>query len=141
MPPQYLGLHPYVFKNTVTKAAEYANTAQTVGSTIFGALTGLGAKKATTSVTPSHPITTNDQSTAAGWKKWAAPAAYAFGSAVLAGAAAGGAYYKREDINVGFAWATDHMKYVGNLWDEEALKRRLNTLVDAEEQEGALFRT
>jgi hypothetical protein len=141
MPPQYLGLHPYVFKNTVTKAAEYASTAQTVGSAIFGALAGLGAKKATTSVTPSHPITPDDQSNAAGWMKWAAPAAYTFGGAVLAGAAAGGAYYKREDINVGFAWATDHMKYVGNLWDEEALKRRLNDLVDAEEQEGALFRT
>ena len=138
IPPQYLGLHPYVFKTTVTKAAEYANTAQTVGSTVFGALAGLGAKKAATSST-TQP--TPDQSAAAGWKKWAAPAAYAFGSAVLAGAAVSGAYYKREDINVGFAWATDHMKFVGNLWDEEALKRRLNALVDAEEQEGVLFRT
>jgi hypothetical protein len=141
MPTQYFGLHPYVFKNTVTKAAEYATTAQTVGSTIFGALAGFGAKKATTSASLSQPITTGDQSAAAGWKKWAAPAAYAVGGAVLAGAAAGGAYYKREDINVSFAWATDHMKYVGNLWDEEALKRRVSALIDAEEQEGVLFRT
>jgi hypothetical protein len=134
-PSQYLGLHPYVFKNTVTKAAEYADTAQTVGSTIFGAFAGLGAKKATTSASPSQPIT------ASGWGKWVTPAAYAFGGAVLAGAAAGGAYYKREDINVGFTWATDHMKYVGNLWDEQALKKRLDALVDTEEQEGVLFRT
>jgi len=131
----YLGLHPYVFKNTVTKAA---NTVQTVGSTIFGALAGLGTKKATA---PSQPITSDSQTTASPWGKWVAPTAYAFGGAVLAGAAVGGAYYKREDINVGFTWATDHMKYVGTLWDEEALKKRLDALVEIEEQEGVLFRT
>ncbi|KAF9464385.1 hypothetical protein BDZ94DRAFT_1256321 [Collybia nuda] len=130
----YLGLHPHVFKNTVTKAAEFATTAQTVGSAVIGALAGLGAKKTGTS-TPPQPSAGNS-----GWK-WAAPAAYAVGGAILAGAAAGGAYYKRDDINEGFTWATDHMKYVGNLWDENTLKKRVDALIDVEEQEGVLFRT
>lgn len=134
----YLGLHPYVFKNTVTNAV---TTAQTVGSTILGAFAGLSAKKATTSMSSAQQITSDNSSAAAGWKTWTTPAAYAVGSAVLAGAAVGGAYYKRDDINVGLAWATDHMKYVGNLWDEEALKRRVDALMDAEEQEGVYFRT
>jgi hypothetical protein len=101
-------------------------------------LAGLGAEKATA---PSQPITSDSQTSASPWGKWVAPTAYAFGGAVLAGAAVGGAYYKREDINVGFTWATDHMKYVGTLWDEEALKKRLDALVEIEEQEGVLFRT
>ena len=59
---------------------------------------------------------------------------------MFAGAVAGGAYYKREDLEQGYAWATDHMKYVKNLWDEEALRKRVDDLLDIENQEGVLFR-
>lgn len=120
----------------MTKAAEYATAAQTVGSAMLGAFAGFGAKKA---ATPTPPPQTN-QTSASPWK-WAGPAAYAVGGAILAGAAAGGAYYKRDDLNLGFTWATDHMKYVGNLWDEAALKKRVDALIDTEEQESVLFRT
>lgn len=106
---------------------------------MFGAFAGLGVKKAATP-TPSPQPAASNQTPASPWK-WAGPAAYAVGGAILAGAAAGGAYYKRDDINVGFTWATDHMKYVGNLWDEGALKKRVDALIDIEEQEGVLFRT
>ncbi|KAG6833916.1 hypothetical protein H0H87_007927 [Tephrocybe sp. NHM501043] len=134
---QYLGIHPHVFKNSVTKAAEYASAAQTVGSAVFGAFAGLGAKKATTSNTqPTTPTASSS-----GWASWAAPAAYAVGGAVLAGAAAGSAYYKREDIGTGLNWATDHMKYVGNLWDEAALSRRIETLMTMKEKAGVTFHT
>lgn len=75
-----------------------------------------------------------------GWTKWA-PALYTVGGAVVAGAAAGGAYWRRDDLGVGYSWATDHMKYVRNLWDEEALKRRVNSLIEIEETEGVVFRT
>lgn len=74
------------------------------------------------------------------WSKWA-PAAYAVGGAVLAGAAAGGAYYKREDLTQGLIWATDHLKYAGNLWDEAALAKRVEDLVDIEKEHGVVFRT
>ena len=60
---------------------------------------------------------------------------------MLAGAAAGTAYYKRDDIGVGYRWATDHMKYVGNLWDEKALTKRVDDLMQIEEKMGVLFRT
>lgn len=74
------------------------------------------------------------------WSKWA-PAAYAVGGALLASAAAGTAYYKREDLGAGYSWATDHMKYVRNLWDENALRRRVDNLIDVEERMGVTFRT
>ncbi|TFK43728.1 hypothetical protein BDQ12DRAFT_675456 [Crucibulum laeve] len=130
----YLGLHPFVVKHSVTKAAEYATVAQTVGSTLLGSFAGFSAKKA------SQPAPQPQAAAQTGWARWA-PAAYAVGGAILAGAAAGGAYYKREDLGQGYSWATDHMKYVGCLWDEDALKQRVETLIDIEEQEGVIFRT
>ena len=66
---------------------------------------------------------------------------YAVGGAILAGAVAGGAYYKRDDLTQGLSWATDHMKYVGNLWDEETLNQRVEALVDIEKERGIIFRT
>lgn len=68
------------------------------------------------------------------------PAAYAIGGAVVAGAAAGGAYYARDQLTQGYNWATDHMKYVGNLWDNEGMKDRMEALMDIDEQGGVVFR-
>lgn len=74
------------------------------------------------------------------WQKWAAPAAFAIGGAVLAGAA-GTAYYKREEIGVGYTWITDHLQYVGNLWNREELEGRLDRLLAIESGMGVLFHT
>ncbi|KAK0191145.1 hypothetical protein F5146DRAFT_930000 [Armillaria mellea] len=134
----YLGLHPYVFKNSATRATEYVNTARTVGSALLGSFAGFGVKKAADSK-PATENTPPPPESKTSWSKWA-PAAYAVGGALLAGAAAGGAYYRREDLGVGYTWATDHMKYVKNLWDEPALRQRVEDLVDIEEQEGVVFR-
>lgn len=102
---------------------------------MFGSIAGFGAKKASGTTTPP-----NAQTSGSSWSKWA-PAAYAVGGALVAGAAVGGAYYKREDLGQGYTWATDHMKYVRNLWDEDALKRRVETLLDVEKDMGVVFRT
>ena len=59
----------------------------------------------------------------------------------MAGAVAGGAYYNRSDLTQGLSWATDHMKYVGNLWDEESLNQRVEALIDIEKERGVTFRT
>lgn len=76
------------------------------------------------------------------WQRLAAPAAYAVGGALLAGAAAGtAAYYKRDDIGIGYAWVTDHLKYVGNLWNKDELEARLDKLFAIEAQLGVLFHT
>jgi hypothetical protein len=109
--------------------------AQTVGSALFGALAGLSAGRAAEQVSspPDAPRT--------GWNRWAAPAAYAVGGAVLAGAAVGSAWCKRDDLGQGYNWATDHMKFVGVLWDEKALKQRVTDLIDLEKSHGILFRT
>lgn len=71
------------------------------------------------------------------WVKWASYG----GAVVAAGAAAGTAYYKRDDLALGYSWATDHMKYVGNLWDDEsAMRKRVENLIDIEQDMGVPFR-
>ena len=57
-----------------------------------------------------------------------------------AGAAAGGAYYARDHLNQSYSWLMDHMKYVGNLWDEASLEQRVEALCDIEEKNGVIFR-
>ncbi|KAL0573967.1 hypothetical protein V5O48_007982 [Marasmius crinis-equi] len=134
----YFGLHPYVFKNTASKAAQYAETAKT----LFDSWNSVGSGKATTSgsSTPPAGLLTGPTPEQSGWGKWA-PAAYAVGGALFAGAAAGGAYYKRAELGLGYTWATDHLKYVGNLWDEEALKKRVDNMIEVDETKGIFFRT
>jgi hypothetical protein len=134
-----LGLHPYVFKNGVTKAAEYVDTARSMAGGMFGAVAGLGAKKNTMSPGPPNAATSSPPSQETKKSSWGwAPAVV--GGALLAGAAAGTAYYKRDDLNSGYTWATDHMKFVGNLWNEGKLRERVDNLVDIEEETGVLFR-
>ncbi|THV08377.1 hypothetical protein K435DRAFT_740428 [Dendrothele bispora CBS 962.96] len=151
----YLGLHPFVFKNSATKAIQYANSARVVGSTLAGSLAGWGAKKASTPTSESAPSTPASEdgsklgtssnpppaqtSNQGVWSKWA-PAAYAVGGAVAAGAAGGMAYWRKDDLGMGYNWVTDHFKYVGNLWDEEELKKRLDTIIEVERTYGVLFK-
>lgn len=130
---QYLGIHPFVVKNTVGKYAEYATAATSIGSAIMGSFAGFTAQKAAKPNTPSA-------SPSSAWSKWA-PAAYTVGGAVLAGAAAGGVYYARDDLTQGLTWATDHLVFVGNLWDQAALEKRVEDLVDIEKEHGVIFRT
>ncbi|KAI0368101.1 hypothetical protein BV20DRAFT_1045197 [Pilatotrama ljubarskyi] len=144
----YLGLHPFVFKNSATQAAGYVRSA----TSVLGGFKAWGSKNTTTTTTsapsgkpsiapapaPAAQKTTTTSTSV--WQKWA-PAAYAVGGALLAGAAAGTAYYKRDDINVGYAWVTDHMRYVGNLWNQAELEQRLSKLLEIESQMGVLFHT
>lgn len=128
-----------MFKNTASQAAGHVKSAHE----LFTATTSFFGSK------PPPPKFSNPikaalpappPAPASPWAKWA-PAAYAVGGALLAGAAAGTAYYRREDISGGYAWATDHMKYVGSLWDEGSLKKRVDDLMQIEETMGVLFRT
>lgn len=132
-----------MFKNNVTKAAELAGTARTIASDVLW----LFGKSQSASPTPPNPplqITAAGESSGTtpttGWSRWA-PAAYAVGGAVAAGAAAGAAYWRRDELALGYNWAFDHMKYVGNLWDEAAMKKRLENMMLAETKHGIVFKT
>ncbi|TFL00526.1 hypothetical protein BDV98DRAFT_549784 [Pterulicium gracile] len=131
----YLGVHPHVFKNSATKVAEHADNVRTLAGGIFGSLAGLSAQKAVKTVgTPS----TGGGAAKSGWGKWA-PAAYAVGGGLFAAAAAGAAYYNKDDIGAGYGWINDQLKYVGNLWDEKGMQARLDKLIDAHVKHGVFF--
>ncbi len=145
IPSQYLGLHPFMFKNSATQAADYVRSATNVlsGFKGWGAKTATTTTTASTSAAPAAAAAAGAQSTTATtsvWSKWA-PAAYAVGGALIAGAAAGTAYYKRDDIGTSYAWVSDHMKYVGNLWSQAELEERLSKLLEIEARMGVLFHT
>ncbi|CDO71370.1 hypothetical protein BN946_scf184908.g128 [Trametes cinnabarina] len=132
-------------RNSATQAAGYVRTA----TNVLSSFKGWGSKSTTTATFSTNaPIApgaasaaqTTTTSTTSVWQKWA-PAAYAVGGALLAGAAAGTAYYKRDDIGVGYTWVSDHLKYVGSLWSQEELEARLNKLLEIESQMGVLFHT
>ena len=80
------------------------------------------------------------------WTRYLTPTTgYAVGGVLLATAAAGTAYYRRQDIENSVNWAQDHMKYVGNLWSEQELRDRLDKLMNLSKSkanggEGILFR-
>lgn len=59
----------------------------------------------------------------------------------MAGALAGTAYYHRTDIETSYGALTQHMQYVGALWDKNALAERIRNLVEGETMHGVVFRT
>jgi len=131
-----------VFKNGATKAVGYVQTARDIANS-FSALRGVGG-----SATPTIPtagkaplsITAPPPGDPSGWSRWA-PTAIGVGGALLAGAAAGTAYWRKDDIGAGYKWWADHMKYVGNLWDEQSLSARVSRAIQIERDMGVLFRT
>lgn len=112
----YLGLHPGVFKYQADQAISYAT--DVVKS--FGFFNAASQKA--TSSTALVPAQTAAKPAANGWARWAP----AVGGALLAAGAAGAAYYRRDDLASGWQWGNDHLKYVGTLWDENALRARLD---------------
>ncbi|KAH0839934.1 hypothetical protein J3R83DRAFT_888 [Lanmaoa asiatica] len=137
----YLGMHPFVFKNSATRAVEYANAARGIATDMYSLFKG--TERPTATPNPALlQITagTSETPSASAWTKWA-PAAFAIGGAVVAGATAGAAYMRRDDITSGYTWASDHMKFIGNLWDEKAMRERLENLLAAHADHGIVFKT
>lgn len=140
----YLGLHPHVFKHQVTKAAEVAQTTKTFVSDIMKVINQNNQQTAVASTRrPVAALPAPEPATGAGgfWQKWGTTALAVGGTVIAAGAAASAAYCKKEDIGIGYTWALDHMKYVGNLWEQEEMDKRLNTVVEYDKRMGILFRT
>lgn len=68
------------------------------------------------------------------------PAAYALGSALVAGGI-GAAYARRADIADAAGWVQGHLRYVSHLWDEGEMKGRVQEVLKVEEELGVTFRT
>ena len=129
-----------MFKNSATRAVEYANAARGIVTDVYSLFKG--AEKPAATPNPSLlqiAAGPSEIASASAWGKWA-PTAYALGGAVIAGATAGAAYMRREDITSGYTWASDHMKFVGNLWDEKVMRERLDNLLAANADHGIIFK-
>ncbi|KAA1466770.1 hypothetical protein DENSPDRAFT_812059 [Dentipellis sp. KUC8613] len=138
----YYGLHPHVFKNSATKATEYVASAQKTASSLWSTLSGLQSptKSAPASAAQPAGLLSSPSAGETPWSRWA-PAAYAVGGALLAGAAAGAAYYRRNELTLVSANVLDHMRYVGNLWDQDALSKRVEDVLEIEKEHGVVFKT
>jgi hypothetical protein len=145
---KYLGLHPFVFRNQAAKATEYAQAAWSLWET-FGTSTGTSTPTASASAASATMASAAASASASAgalptsqqsiWTKIAAPAAYAVGSALVAGGL-GAAYMRRNDIVDGYGWVQGHMKYVSHLWNEEEMKGRVNRIVEVGKEMGVPFR-
>ncbi|KAG8743960.1 hypothetical protein FRC10_011034 [Ceratobasidium sp. 414] len=139
---QYYGLHPSVISNSAAKAVDYASAAQQA----FAAFNSLRPSPVPTQPTRAAilppPSASQATKSASPWSTWVP----AVGGALLAGAAAGTAYWKRKEVveygaqvaGVG-AWLKDHMQYIGNLWDEKALAGRVDEVMRLVEEGGVAF--
>ena len=65
---------------------------------------------------------------------------YGLGAVALGAAAAGTAYYRREDFMNGWKWGFDHMTFVRNLWDDAGMKERLDALDTLDKKYSIRFR-
>ncbi|KAJ1308952.1 hypothetical protein OPQ81_004635 [Rhizoctonia solani] len=141
----YYGLHPSVFSNTASKAADYVSAAQQAFSA-FNSFRPASIKpvpQPARAAIMAPPIMAQHSKSASPWTTWVP----AVGGAIIAGAAAAGtAYWKRNEVaqygaqvaGVG-TWLRDHMQYIGNLWDEEALKLRVDAIMELVEEGGLSF--
>jgi len=141
---KYLGLHPQVFRNTADKAVGYVQDVHQTASGLFGAFSQPVGKSAPGIGQPAAallaPAPASSSPSLERWGRWG-QAAYAAGGALIAGAAVSTAYYHRANIESGCGFLTEHMQYVGALWDRDALGKRVRNLVEGETTHGILFRT
>jgi hypothetical protein len=80
---------------------------------------------------------TAETSTSSWWKT--PKAAAGLGALALGAAAAGTAYYRRDDLATGWKWGFDHMTFVKNLWDTEGMKRRMEGIETMRQSHNVTF--
>lgn len=137
-----------MFKNQASKVVDSARTIASSLGFLRSTMSKPEPKKAPAAGLLPAPETSTSTSADSGrpWDRFLSPAAgFAVGGVLLATAAAGTAYYKRQDIMAAQNWAQDHLKYVGNLWDEQQLHDRVAKLVELSKDksdggQGILFR-
>lgn len=93
---------------------------------------GPGTRSASSSSETTMNATSSATSANAGGSRWRS-ALMATGAIALAGGAAAGAYLNRERLGGAYGWVSDHLMFVGNLWDENVLRKRLSDIVELPE--------
>ena len=123
----FYGVHPGVFKNSVDKYSGYIKTAQEVGSTLaplgaaLGGMLGFGAATSNAQRDRSN----NGRNAGSGASSWM----WATGAAALAAGAAGaGIYANRNTLSQSYTWVSDHLDFVGNLWDSKNSEQRVKDI-------------
>lgn len=159
-----LGLNPAVFKSTFDKALDYASKGQAAlaalgaGYGFFRSATSSSnansapSSSASTTTASSSRSASKSSSSSKDSKQVSAPPPAESPSATpgsnwlslpylaaagLTGAAAaafGAAYYNRDTLAQHWTWATSHLSFVGELWKQEELERRLEMVVAAREK-------
>ncbi|KAE8255883.1 hypothetical protein A4X13_0g2892 [Tilletia indica] len=109
------------------------SSSSTLGSSRAGG--GEASTSSSRSVRQNSNSATEEKSkdeSAAVKKGWSSSMLAAGGAALLVGGAA--AFMKQQQIREGvgssYTWVQDHLAFVGNLWDPEAQRQRLDSLVD-----------
>lgn len=139
-------------KHSLTQAASYYEQARSVasgltmlspiavglGTSLFGKKEQPEAGPSGNRSTPGHSVkgkepsneTTTSDSSKSSWamRMPSTNSLYGMAAVAVGAAAVGTAYYRREDFMNGWKYGYEHMTFVGNLWDENAMRGRLDTL-------------
>ncbi|GMK54501.1 hypothetical protein CspeluHIS016_0110870 [Cutaneotrichosporon spelunceum] len=149
----YLGLHPHVFKHGFSTAAGHIETARSVGSALamlspLAAGFGFGKakqaeerrkKEEEEEEEEEEEARTRDQQPQPQQSWWNAKAAVGIGAIAVAGAAAGTAYFRRDDLATGWKWGAEHMTFVRNLWDQPGMRSRLDRIAELQNSRNVSF--
>jgi hypothetical protein len=110
-------------KNGLEKYSGHIETARTVFTTVFGASEPSPSTAASPTMKAETPTPTS---------RWALPTRQSLlkASAVALGGAAavGTAYWRKDDLQFGWKWVSDHAVFVRNLWDDQGMRERLEGL-------------
>ena len=103
-----------------------------------------GGASSTSSAPAPVPVEAETSTSKSAWSIPRIPtpstkALYGLGAVAIGAAAAGTAYYRREDFLNGWKWGFEHMTFVKNLWDAEGMGNRLEDLDGLGKEHGVRF--
>lgn len=114
-------VHPHVFKNQFSTYHGYANSALKLGAVLSPIGGGLAAQFASRSAQgPNGVPTTSSRLSNAAWIGVGTAAAAAIGTAV-----ASAVINKTNPVDESYRWVTEHLAFVRNLWEVDAMSQRL----------------
>lgn len=115
-------VHPHVFKNQFSAYHNYANSALKLGAVLSPIGGGLAAQFASRSTQGSNGASaTPSRLSTAAWIGVGTAAAAAIGTA-----AASAVINKTNPVDESYRWVTEHLAFVRNLWEVDAMSQRLD---------------